>query len=264
MAYTLTYSGGNIVINDGTLNITNTSLAIPGRNYAGYGRPVDQNLVSMLEHFASNTGGPPNAIKGQVWFDSTTSLLKYNVSNTSTPSWTTIAASSPTSHVVFGSVTTGNITTGGPTIPGTLTGNWTLTPGSRLQATYADLAERFAADDVYEPGTVVELGGSREITVAKNDLSENVFGVVSNSAGYVMNAHAGDDETHPAIAMTGRVHIKAKGKIKKGDRLVSAGNGYARAAKNNEVNSFNIIGKALEDKLTEDDGKVLAAVVAKL
>jgi hypothetical protein len=264
MAYTLTYSGGNIVINDGTLNITNTSLAIPGRNYAGYGRPVDQNLVSMLEHFASSTGGPSNSIKGQIWFDSTSSLLKYNVSNTSTPSWTTIAASSPTSHVVFGSVTTGNITTGGPTIPGTITGNWLLTPGSRLQATYADLAERFAADAIYEPGTVVELGGSREVTEAKEDLSTRVFGVVSDSAGYIMNAHVGDDLTHPAIAMTGRVKVKVRGKVRKGERLVSAGNGFARAAKINEINSFNIVGRALEDKLTEGEGKVFAAVSAKL
>lgn len=264
MAYTLTYSGGNIVINDGTLNITNTSLAIPGRNYAGYGRPVDQNLVSMLEHFASNTGGPPNPIKGQVWFDSTTSLLKCNVSNTSTPSWTTVAFSSPTSNVVFGSVTTGNITTGGPTIPGTITGNWLLTPGSRLQATYADLAERFAADAVYEPGTVMELGGAREVTMAKDDCSTRVFGVVSNTAGYVMNAHVGDDLSHPAIAMTGRVQVKIKGKVKKGERLVSAGNGFARAAKVGEINSFNVVGRALEDKLTEGEGKVFAAVNAKL
>jgi hypothetical protein len=64
MAYTLVYSGGNITVVDGTLNTTNTSLALPGRNYSGYGSPVDQNFVSALENFASaNASGPVNTIK---------------------------------------------------------------------------------------------------------------------------------------------------------------------------------------------------------
>jgi hypothetical protein len=265
MAYTLVYSGGNITVNDGTLNISNTSLALPGRNYAGYGRPMDQNIVSMLENFASNTTGPANPIKGQFWFDSSTSDMKFNVSSSgNTASWSSIAVSSPTSHVVFGSVTTGNLTTGGPTLPGSITGNWTLTPGSRITATYADLAERFESDAIYEPGTVVEIGGSKEITSVRDDASNVVFGVVSESAAYLLNAGAGSNDTHPAIAMTGRVPVKVKGKVNKGDRLVSAGNGFARAARHDELSPFNIIGRSLEDKTTEGEGKVLAAVSVKL
>jgi hypothetical protein len=59
------------------------------------------------------------------------------------------------------------LTTGANTTAGAITGNWTLTAGSRLAATYADLAERFSADDIYLPGTVVELGGEAEITAVK-------------------------------------------------------------------------------------------------
>lgn len=152
------------------------------------------------------------------------------------------------------------LTTGANTTPGTITGNWTLSSGSRLVATYADLAERFAADDYYDAGTVVELGGNKEVTAVKYELSEDVFGVVSNTAAYIMNGAAGDDITHPAIALNGRVQVKVVGKVKKGERLVSAGNGTARAAKKGEASAFNIIGRSLEEKTTEGVGTIEAFV----
>ncbi len=155
------------------------------------------------------------------------------------------------------------INTGANTTAGNITGNWTLTAGSRLQATYADLAERFEADEIYEPGTVVELGGLKEITMVKSELSEDVFGVVSNTAAYLMNAGAGDDNTHPPIAVSGRVHVKVKGTVKKGDRLVSAGNGLARSAKQGEATAFNTLGRSLADKGSIDVGMVEAIVVIK-
>ena len=155
------------------------------------------------------------------------------------------------------------LTTGANTTAGTITGNWSLTAGSRLNATYADLAERFAADTSYEPGTVVQLGGSKEITAVQYELSEDVFGVISNTAAYLMNAAAGDDESHPPVAMSGRVEVKVVGKVSKGQRLVSAGNGIARAAKNGEATAFNTIGRALEDKNTDGEGFVEAIVTIK-
>jgi len=158
------------------------------------------------------------------------------------------------------SVTTANITTGGNTVAGQLTGNWTLTTGSRLQATYADLAERFEADAYYDAGTVVELGGEKEITSVKYELSEDIFGVISNTAAYLMNSGAGNDTTHPPVAMTGRVKVKVTGTIKKNDRLVSAGEGIARAAKPGEATAFNVIGRSLENKTDSIIGTVLAIV----
>lgn len=152
------------------------------------------------------------------------------------------------------------LTTGANTTAGTMTGNWTLSTGSRLNATYADLAERFAADDMYDPGTVVELGGKEEITAVQYELSEDVFGVISNTAGYLMNSGAGNDVTHPPVAVGGRVQVKVIGKVRKGQRLVSAGNGIARAAKAGEATAFNIIGRALEHKTTDDIGAVEAFV----
>ena len=127
-------------------------------------------------------------------------------------------------------------------------------------AQYADVAERFAADDLLEAGTVVELGGTNEITKVTDDLSENVFGVISTRAAYLMNSLAGSDTTHPAVAMTGRVPVNTIGLVRKGDRLVSAGNGLARAAQAGEATAFNVIGRSLNDKLTVEQGIVEAIV----
>jgi len=142
----------------------------------------------------------------------------------------------------------------------TINGSTGTISGNQIDANYADMAERFAADYEYEPGTVVELGGSAEITMSKQDLSETVFGVISTKAAYLMNSRAGTDATHPPVAMTGRVPVNCVGIIHKGDRLVSAGNGKARAARPGEAGSFNVIGRSLQDKLNTDEGLIEAIV----
>jgi predicted acyltransferase (DUF342 family) len=130
-------------------------------------------------------------------------------------------------------------------------------------ALYADVAERFAADEILEPGTVVELGGIKEITRSTQDLSENVFGVISTRPAYTMNGGAGENDTHPPVAMTGRVPVKCVGTVRKGDRLVSAGDGVARAAQSGEATAFNVIGRSLENKTTTDIGVIEAIVTIK-
>lgn len=132
--------------------------------------------------------------------------------------------------------------------------------GTAIQANYADLAERFEADVPMVPGTVVELGGLKEITAAVQDLSEKVFGVISTLPGFLLNGNAGDDVSHPPVAVNGRVPVRVIGTVNKGDRLVSAGNGLARAALRSEMTAFNVIGRALENKTTSDEGTVEAIV----
>jgi hypothetical protein len=178
----------------------------------------------------------------------------------------TANATIATANVVLANIATLNttvISTGSSAVAGSITGNWTLTSGSRLNATYADLAERFEADAEYDAGTVVELGGDKEITAVNLDLSEDIFGVVSATAAYLMNAGAGDDKTHPPIAMSGRVQVKVIGPVKKNDRLVSAGAGKARAAAKGEANAFNTIGRSLVEKTTTGVGMVEAIVIIK-
>jgi hypothetical protein len=71
-----------------------------------------------------------------------------------------------------------------------------------------------------------------------------------------MNAGAGANNTHPPVAMNGRVPVKVIGKVKKGDRLVSAGNGFARVASVDEITAFNVIGRALKNKTSNGKGTV--------
>lgn len=146
---------------------------------------------------------------------------------------------------------------------GSATGYFNTIFAKATSAEYADVAERFAADETYVPGTIVEIGGIAEITRAVDELSENVFGVVSTRPAFTMNGAAGDDESHPAIAMTGRVPVLCTGIVHKGDRLVCAGWGIARAAAKEEITAFNVIGRALTDKLTEGEGTVEAIVSIK-
>ena len=161
-------------------------------------------------------------------------------------------------NLYFGVNVAGNVT---PSL--TIFGANGYVSGTRITAQYADMAERFEADTVYEAGTVVELGGSAEITLVTDDLSEKVFGVISTRAAYLMNSGAGSDETHPPVAMTGRVPVKVVGQVRKGDRLVSAGDGQARSAQPGEATAFNVIGRALQDKTTADLGTVEAIVTIK-
>jgi hypothetical protein len=161
-------------------------------------------------------------------------------------------------NLYFGTNVAGNTT---PTL--TIFGANGTVSGNQINANYADVAERFEADSIYDAGTVVELGGSAEITKVSAELSDTVFGVISTRAAYLMNSQAGTDATHPPVAMTGRVPVNTVGVVRKGDRLVSAGNGLARAAKAGEATAFNVIGRALKDKLDEAEGTVEAIVTIK-
>ena len=115
--------------------------------------------------------------------------------------------------------------------------------GTATAAQYADLAEKYVADQDYEPGTVLEFGGEFEVTLAE-DGSTKLAGIVSTDPAYLMNSEC--IGTHvAAIALQGRAPCKVRGKISKGDMLMSAGSGYARKAINPQIGT--IIGKALAD-----------------
>ena len=107
---------------------------------------------------------------------------------------------------------------------------------------------------------MLKIGGAQEVTMEDQDASADVLGVVSHEFAYLMNSTAGDNSTHPAVALAGRVPVRVVGKVSKGDRLVSAGNGCARAAVLSECNAFNVIGRALEASDNEQESLVVAIV----
>ena len=154
---------------------------------------------------------------------------------------------------------------------GDKSGGITVTAGT-LTATcsaaqYSDVAERYHADESMSTGTIVALGGANEITKTATELSDEVFGVVSSrdTAAFMMNdPDHYSDETHPFVAMTGRVPTNVIGTVTKGARLVSSSTpGYARMAQPGEATAFNVVGRALEAKTDSEAGQVLAVVSIK-
>ena len=126
-----------------------------------------------------------------------------------------------------------------------------LFQGTATAARYADLAEKYLADQDYEVGTVVSVGGDAEVTASSyGDLA---IGVVSENPAFMMNK---DLEGGTYIALKGRVPVKVVGSVKKGDRLVAGDNGYARVAEDR----LDIFAVALES--SDDAGvKLIEAVV---
>ena len=233
---------GNLTV-DGTQTTFNTSTLT-----------IEDNIIELNRNISSNAGMPSY------------SGLKVNRGETSTA----------TEQDLFW-VWDETFADDGTTIHGNSGGAWTAFKGINNEATgteleaptlvdiranvihatataaqYADLAERYATDTPLETGEVVILGGNEEITKCMDDKSDAVFGVVSRAPAYLMNSEAGNNDTHPAIALKGRVPVKITGQGLAGDRVVSAGYGEARTARSGEATTFNTLGRLIQDKYNED------------
>ena len=222
---------GNLTV-DGTETIINTSTL-----------SVEDNIIEVNRNVSSNSGTP------------TISGVKVNRGD----------ASSATENDVYWAWDN-SFADDGTTIHGNAGGAWTafrsqnaevdalvdikanVVHATSTSAQYADVAERFEADAPMSAGAVVEVGGTAEITETTTDLSDKVFGVISDQPAYAMNAAAGNNESHPFVAMTGRTPVRVTGTVNKGDRLVTSSvKGCARAvAAGESITPFNVIGRALE------------------
>ena len=111
-------------------------------------------------------------------------------------------------------------------------------------AQYADLAEMYCADTTYAPGTVLSFGGTQEVTLSTQASDPRVAGVVSTHPAHLMNSTLNCDYA-VALALTGRVPTHVTGTVRKGDMMVSAGNGHAQACASPVMGT--VIGKAVED-----------------
>ena len=129
-------------------------------------------------------------------------------------------------------------------------------------AQYADIAERYLADAIYKPGTVLIFGGSAEVTLAMSDMSNKVAGVVTTNPAYLMNSRLEGTFTVD-LALQGRVPTKVIGPVGKGDMMVTAGNGLARAEQNPRIGT--VIGKSLEDFTATPDNltSIVEVVIGK-
>jgi hypothetical protein len=124
--------------------------------------------------------------------------------------------------------------------------------GTATSAQYADLAEKYLTDVEYEVGTVVSVGGEKEVTASS--WGDRALGVVSANPAFMMNK---DLVGGTYIALKGRVPVKVIGSIHKGQRLIAANNGLATAG---TIHSSDVFAIALESS-DNIDIKLIEAVV---
>jgi hypothetical protein len=138
---------------------------------------------------------------------------------------------------------------------------WNTVFAKATSAQYADLAEMYCADAPYTPGTVVEFGGSAEVTTTTESHSTRVAGIISTNPSYLMNSTIECDNA-VAVALTGRVPCRVVGAISKGDRLVASGlhTGVATRLDMSQYQPGCIVGKSLEDYNSTEVGTIEVAV----
>jgi len=293
-------AGANVVLDIGesaapidNMYVSNITLAngggISGLNVESFGTsgaPIDQafisNVASGTFHLTSaglygnivNSGGTTvlNPADGTVAQETTAQTL------TNKTLGTTLAANNTQT---IGNATTGFATVYASTFDGvkaeltgtsniaivngtsaTFTGNVGATyfNGIATSAQYADMAEIYSSDVEYAPGTVVKIGGEKEITQTLEHADVESFGVISSNPAYLMNSEA---QGLP-VALAGRVPVKVIGKIAKGERLVSSDvPGVAWGVADEDVDIKAIIGRALEGKDDGDEGVIEAVIGVK-
>jgi hypothetical protein len=194
----------------------------------------------------SVTGTVPTATSATT-AGTVTTAAQGNITSVGTlTSLTVSGALSSGAHTITGSPLAAIINggTNGVGNIGSAAGTFNTVFAKATTAQYADLAENYSADAKYEPGTVVEFGGSHEVTVSNTAGSATVAGVVTTNPAYLMNSHMQADHV-AGIALMGRVPVNVIGAVRKGQMMVSAGNGHAMACTTPTLGS--VIGKALED-----------------
>ena len=128
--------------------------------------------------------------------------------------------------------------------------------GTSTSAQYADLAEMYAGDKNYEVGTVVCVGGDKEVTECDAYADSKLAGVVSDKPAYLMNRDI-DAEYPVCVGFVGRVPIKVVGHIEKGDLLTTSEiKGFATKFSQGSYNPGCIIGISLNDKKDSGEGTV--------
>ena len=229
----LTVDGTNTIVNTNTIS-------------------VEDNIIELNRNISSNAG-MPNHTGLKVNRGETSSATEQDLywvwDETFADDGTTIHGNAGGAWTAFKAAANTDTALEAPTLVD-IRAN--IVHATSTSAQYADLAERYASDVTLESGDVVILGGNEEVTKCTKELDNAVFGVVSDSPAFLMNAQAGNNDSHPMIALAGRVFVKVTGTGKAGDRIISAGNGDARVASMEECTHFNVLGRLISDKYIEN------------
>ena len=229
----LTVDGTNTIVNTNTIS-------------------VEDNIIELNRNISSNAG-MPNHTGLKVNRGETSSATEQDLywvwDETFADDGTTIHGNAGGAWTAFKAAANTDTALEAPTLVD-IRAN--IVHATSTSAQYADLAERYASDVTLESGDVVILGGNEEVTKCTKESDNAVFGVVSDSPAFLMNAQAGNNDSHPMIALAGRVFVKVTGTGKAGDRIISAGNGDARVASMEECTHFNVLGRLINDKYTDN------------
>jgi hypothetical protein len=222
---------------NGVLQIPTTAYSVSGTTLTFTSPPATGDKIEVRRFSTTATVSTLESSNGFVSLTTNNSFANINA-----------GTASPTTRMSFD--TTGNVSVTANIAPSANVAydlgnnnNWyknifvnsTVTGG-------ADLAENYIADAVYPPGTVVEFGGVEEVTASMTEASVRVAGVITSNPAHVMNGGL-KGSTVASVALLGRVPVNVIGPVYKGDMLVSAGYGYARACAAPTIGS--VIGKSL-------------------
>ena len=290
-------------IDDNSQNTANTSLTLVGKYWVGYGESIAQNSVRLLENFASDTAPDNAIEGQLWWKPVEQQLfIRHNndwLGIDSDSKTTEVLDTNNVKHKVVVSKVNGVIIsiTSSDTTPWvintsetliepyfrnngevTISDSATILPGINLttdknkeavfhgtatHARYADVAELYASDNEYGPGHVMKIGGTDEVTETSQELDEDAVGVVTTDPALLMNSRLPGITV--GIALLGRVPCNVVGKVTKGDRIVTSNTpGHGQSARNVSTYGYqHVIGRAVEDKTTDDTGTVEVIVGVK-
>jgi hypothetical protein len=234
-----TFLNGNVTISAaGTANVllvTSTGANITGTLNTGTGNANVGNIGTTNVVATNLTGTLQTAAQTNITSVGTLSSLSVT-GNVSSGNLITAGLVSTSSITKTGSNAVGNI--------GSNSSYFNTVFAQATSALYADVAEYYEADADYPAGTVVKFGNQTEITIADIDHDSLVVGVISENPAFVMNSGLNKPHAIP-VALLGRTPCLVRGVVKRGQMMVSAGGGYARAEKNPAMGT--VIGKALEN-----------------
>ena len=262
LAVTGNISGGNILggANVNATTHTGTTVSVTGNITGG-------NILGGANVNATTHTGTTVSVTGNITGGNLIGTIA-TASQTSITSVGTLGSLSVTGNVVGGNLITAGLAslssivkTGSNAVGniGSASNYFNQVFATATTALYADLAEKYTADQFYLPGTVVSFGGAAEVTASTTANDRRIAGVVSAKPSYLMNA--GLEAEHTAVvALQGRVPCLVQGPVAKGDMMVSAGNGRAQACDNPLTGS--VIGKALEN--FDGDQGTIEVVVGRI
>ena len=226
-----------IVSLNGVLQIPTTAYSVSGTTLTFTQAPATGDKIEVRRFTTTATVSTLESSNAFVSFVATNSFANINA-----------GSGAATTRMSFN--TTGNVSVTANVQPsanvaydlGNVNSWWKNVFTSKTVTTGADIAENYLADAVYNPGTVVEFGGEAEITVSMTEGSVRVAGIITSDPGHVMNGGLRGSSV-ASVALLGRVPVNVIGPVYKGDMLISAGYGYARACSSPVIGS--VIGKAL-------------------